>query len=158
MNSTQSIELSSTGIRRMLNKYTPERAMAEYIWNGFDAKATIVRIDYEIASQEFDTIQSITISDNGNGICYDDLKYKFKPILESQKKLASDEGDLVRGKNGYGRLTFFKFATYAKWTTVYIDKYKKKHQYDIKIASDKLTNYTPSEQIETMQIQPAKKV
>ena len=150
MNSTQSIELSSTGIRRMLNKYTPERAMAEYIWNGFDAKATIVRIDYEIASQEFDTIQSITISDNGNGICYDDLKYKFKPILESQKKLASDEGDLVRGKNGYGRLTFFKFATYAKWTTVYIDKYKKKHQYDIKIASDKLTNYTPSEQIETL--------
>jgi hypothetical protein len=149
MNSTQSIELSSTGIRRMLNKYTPERAMAEYIWNGFDAKATIVRIDYEIASQELDTIKSITISDNGNGICYDDLKYKFKPILESQKRLASDDGDLVRGKNGYGRLTFFKFATYAKWTTVYMHKDKKNYQYDIEIASDKLTNYTPSDQIET---------
>ena len=81
MNSTQSIELSSTGVRRMLNRYTPERAMAEYIWNGFDAKATVVCLDYEIGSQELDTIQSITISDNGNGICYDDLQYKFKPIF-----------------------------------------------------------------------------
>lgn len=149
MKNTQSIELSSTGVRRMLNKYTPERAMAEYIWNGFDAKATIVHVDFEIDSSELDTIASITISDNGKGICLDELQYKFKPILESQKRLSSDEGDLVRGKNGYGRLTFFKFATNAQWTTRYLHKDGKKYQYDIEIASDNLTRYTPSEQTET---------
>ena len=148
MNNTQSIELSSTGVRRMLNRYTPERAMAEYIWNGFDAKATVVHVDFEIDSSELDTIASVTISDNGNGICLDELQYKFKPILESQKRLSSDEGDLVRGKNGYGRLTFFKFATYAQWTTRYLHKNGKKYQYDIEISSDNLTKYTPSEQTE----------
>ena len=148
MNNTQSIELSSTGVRRMLNRYTPERAMAEYIWNGFDAKATIVHVDFDLDSSELDTIASVTISDNGNGICLDELQYKFKPILESQKRLSSDEGDLVRGKNGYGRLTFFKFATYAQWTTRYLHKNGKKYQYDIEISSDNLTKYTPSEQTE----------
>ena len=148
MNNTKSIALSSTGVRRMLNRYTPERAMAEYIWNGFDAKATIVHVDFEIDSLELDTIASVTISDNGNGICLDELQYKFKPILESQKRLSSDEGDLVRGKNGYGRLTFFKFATYAQWTTRYLHKNGKKYQYDIEISSDNLTKYTPSEQTE----------
>lgn len=148
MNNTQSIELSSTGVRRMLNRYTPERAMAEYIWNGFDAKATIVHVDFEIDSSELDTIASVTISDNGNGICLDELQYKFKPILESQKRLSSEEGDLVRGKNGYGRLTFFKFATYAQWTTRYLHENGKKYQYDIEISSDNLTKYTPSEQTE----------
>lgn len=148
---TQSIELSSAGIRRMLNKYTPERAIAEYIWNGFDAKATIVRVNYEINSAELDTIKSITVSDNGNGICYDELQFKFKPILESQKRLASDDGDLVRGKNGYGRLTFFKFATNAQWVTNYLHKNGKIYQYRINIASENLTKYTTSEQNETQE-------
>ncbi len=151
MNNTQSIELSSTGVRRMLNKYTPERAIAEYIWNGFDAKATIVRIDYDFDSLELDTITSVTISDNGKGIGFDELQYKFKPILESQKRLSLDDGDLVRGKNGYGRLTFFKFADYAKWTTVYLHSNQKKYQYQIEITSEKLTRYTTSEQLETIE-------
>jgi hypothetical protein len=135
----------------MLNKYTPERAIAEYIWNGFDAKATIVRIDYDFDSLELDTITSVTISDNGKGIGFDELQYKFKPILESQKRLSSDDGDLVRGKNGYGRLTFFKFADYAKWTTVYLHSNQKKYQYQIEITSEKLTRYTTSEQLETIE-------
>ena len=36
MNS-QTVEITSAGIRKILNKYTPERAIAEYVWNGFDA-------------------------------------------------------------------------------------------------------------------------
>ena len=47
MNS-QTVEITSAGIRKILNKYTPERAIAEYVWNGFDAKATVVNIDFEI--------------------------------------------------------------------------------------------------------------
>ena len=56
MNS-QTVEITSAGIRKILNKYTPERAIAEYVWNGFDAKATVVNIDFEIDNAELDTIK-----------------------------------------------------------------------------------------------------
>ena len=67
MNS-QTVEITSAGIRKILNKYTPERAIAEYVWNGFDAKATVVNIDFEIDNAELDTIKNIRITDNGTGI------------------------------------------------------------------------------------------
>ena len=145
---SESVELSSTGIRRMLKKYTPEKAIAEYIWNGFDAKAKKVTIDFEVESKELDTIKSITIVDDGSGICYDDLQYKFRPILESQKKHATDDGEFVRGKNGYGRLTFFKFANKAVWNTTY-NKKGKNFQYEISIISENLTKYNTNDITET---------
>ena len=40
----QKIELGSKGIKRVLSKYRPEEAIAEYVWNGYDATAT--RVDY----------------------------------------------------------------------------------------------------------------
>ena len=147
---SQSVELTSTGIRRMLKKYTPEKAIAEYIWNGFDAKAKIIKIDFEIESEELDTLKSITIVDDGKGINYDELQYKFRPILESQKKHASDDGDFVRGKNGYGRLTFFKFASKAVWNTTYNNK-GKKFNYEISIISDSLTKYNTNDVSETIE-------
>lgn len=145
---SESVELSSTGIRRMLKKYTPEKAIAEYVWNGFDAKAKKIVIDFEVDSKELDTIKSITIIDDGNGICYDDLQYKFRPILESQKKHATDDGDFVRGKNGYGRLTFFKFASKATWNTTYSNKGKLLN-YDISVFSENLTKYNTNDISET---------
>lgn len=147
---SESVELSSTGIRRMLNRYTPEKAIAEYVWNGFDAKAKEIIIDFEVDSKEFDTIKSITVTDDGNGICYDDLQYKFRPILESQKKHATDDGDFVRGKNGYGRLTFFKFANKATWNTTYNNN-GKFFNYEIGIVGENLTKYNTNDLTETTQ-------
>lgn len=145
---SESVELSSTGIRRMLKKYTPEKAIAEFVWNGFDAKAKKVTIDFEVDSEVFDTIKTITIVDDGSGICYEDLQYKFRPILESQKKHATDDGDFVRGKNGYGRLTFFKFANTAVWNTTY-NKKGENYNYKISIISDNLTKYNTNDISET---------
>ena len=88
MNS-QTVEITSAGIRKILNKYTPERAIAEYVWNGFDAKATVVNIDFEIDNAELDTIKNIRITDNGTGICYEELPIKFKKFYESQKRIAN---------------------------------------------------------------------
>ena len=70
MNS-QTVEITSAGIRKILNKYTPERAIAEYVWNGFDSKATFVNIDFEIVNAELDTIKNIRITDNVTGIFYE---------------------------------------------------------------------------------------
>ena len=64
----QSIE--SSGIT---NDY--KEAICEYIWNGFEAHATQVNIGYtvNIASG----IDQLTISDNGDGIIYDDIADTF---------------------------------------------------------------------------------
>ena len=128
-----------------MNKYTPERAIAEYVWNGFDAKATVVNIDFEIDNAELDTIKNIRITDNGTGICYEELPIKFKKFYESQKRIANENNtEFTRGKNGYGRFTFYKFARFANWETRY-SKDAQIMSYDIRIDSDTLKDYTTTE-------------
>lgn len=145
---TQTVEITSKGIKKFLNKYTPERAISEFVWNGFDAKATIVKIDFEEDSEVFDTISTIKISDNGNGICYEELPENFKKFYESHKAITGENADLTRGKNGYGRLTFHKFAEFAEWHTTY-KKDSANVSYDIKIKSENLKDYTPTIPIAT---------
>lgn len=141
MNS-QTVEITSVGIRKVLNKYTPERAISEYIWNGFDAKATTIKIDFEFKDQELDTVKEIKVTDNGIGICYEELTSKFKKFYESQKSIVNTKDvDLTRGKNGYGRFTFYKFARFAKWQTLY-QRDNDVMSYDIKISNDNLKDYS----------------
>lgn len=138
----ETVEITSNGIRKILNKYTPERAISEYVWNGFDAKATIVKINFEFDNKEFDTIKEVRVCDNGIGICHEELASKFKQFYESQKNITNDSSaDLTRGKNGYGRFTFHKFARFAKWETLY-QKGNDIMTYDINISNDNLKDYT----------------
>lgn len=146
--SMQSVEITSSGIKKVLQKYTAEKAIAEYIWNGFDAKASIINVDFEIDSKEFDNYKSISISDNGEGIIYEDLSERFRKFYESNKAgISTDSNDLTRGKNGYGRFTFHKFARYAKWITKYNRPDGVLYSYEITINSDNLREYEPSEPI-----------
>src|SRR5437764_593640 len=137
--SKQSVEITSSGIKKVLQKYTAERAIAEYIWNGFDAKATEVYVNFEIDSIEFDTYKSISVADNGEGIVYEDLSERFSKFYESNKtSIVTDSNDLTRGTNGYGRFTFHKFARFAKWITTYKKSDNNLHSYEITINSDNL--------------------
>lgn len=146
---SQTVEITSSGIRKILNKYSPEHAISEYIWNGFDAKASTIHIDYEYENEELDTIKSIKISDNGTGICYEELSAKFKKFYESQKRITNENNtDLTRGKNGYGRFTFYKFARSAQWNTSYL-RDGQIMSYDIRINSETLIDYTSTEPIIT---------
>ncbi len=143
---TQKAEIHSDGIRKLLKKHTIERCISEYIWNGFDAKASVVKISYETESEDLQTIRSLTIEDNGFGINYDELAIKFKPILVSQKQSA--RSDLIKGKNGFGRFSFDNFAQHAQWNTVY-EKDGKKYAYAIDIDGSNLISYKTSDIQET---------
>ena len=72
----QKIELGSKGIKRVLSKYRPEEAIAEYVWNGYDATAT--RVNINILQNSIEGIEEISISDNGYGIPFNQLNAKFK--------------------------------------------------------------------------------
>ncbi len=144
MNSvTESVEITPKGIRKVLNKYTPQRAIAEYIWNGFDAHATEVRVS-TTSEKVYDSIIKISVNDNGEGIVYEQLPVVFKKFYESHKSIKGNvDSRFSRGKNGYGRFTFFKFAEKAEWDTVY-KKDECLYKYNIDINAQKLTDYNPT--------------
>ncbi|NGM64201.1 ATP-binding protein [Sphingobacterium sp. SGR-19] len=93
-----------------------KQVIAEYLWNGFDAKATVVAID--ITSNQLGYIEQISISDNGEGIAPNTLDYSFGNFLDSLKKGQPKRTSYTRGKKGKGRFAFSLFATRATWYTV----------------------------------------
>src|SRR5690606_5377853 len=93
-----------------------KQVIAEYVWNGFDAKATVVAID--ITSNKLGYIEQISISDNGEGIAPDTLDYSFGNFLDSLKKGQPKRTSYTRGKKGKGRFAFSLFATRATWSSL----------------------------------------
>jgi hypothetical protein len=115
------VKITSKGIQKILKNYNPKLAIAEYIWNGFDAKADIVHLNYEY--NELGKISKIVVSDNGNGIGFDKLPIKFNPFYDSEKAVEitnPKHTSIMHGKNGVGRLTFFTFANSAKWMSTFV--------------------------------------
>ena len=136
------IETGTQAIKRILRKYSLDRAITEYIWNGFDADATKLEIRFQKNSSG--KVRKILVIDNGKGIAHEELAKRFKPFYETEKELiweANKNHSVPHGRTGVGRLTFFKFARRAKWTTVY-EKNKAHFRYEIAIDSDSLQKYT----------------
>lgn len=135
------VNITSTGIKKVLRLYNEKQALAEYIWNGFDAKADTIRIDY--THNELGTLESLKVSDNGYGINFSHLKDKFNPFYESEKAMEQRihlHKSTMHGKNGVGRLTFFTFAHHAEWNTVYEEQGIYKNG-SIQVAVGGLNNY-----------------
>lgn len=138
---SKNVKITSQGIIRILKNYNYKQAIAEYVWNGFDAKATVVNINY--SANEIDTITSFEISDNGYGIDFNKLKEKFEPFFESEKAIeyaTHNHTSVIHGKNGVGRLTFFTFANSATWYTSYLNGTELKAG-QIEITVEGLNNY-----------------
>lgn len=143
----ENVLITSDGIRNSLRKYKPLQALSEYVWNGFDAKAT--KIDIEIDQNILSGAARIVVSDNGYGIERKQLKQKFKPFYQSEKVYDPNiKHSTSHGKNGIGRLTFFAFADSATWFTIY-KKDKQRYEYSIDINTSSLEKYLPSDEVLT---------
>lgn len=141
----QKVQITTPGIKKALRKYNYKQSIAEYIWNGFDAQASIVSINVE--SNDIGTISKFTVIDNGYGIPYEQLEAKFMPFFESEKEIDPETErttSAIHGKNGVGRLTFFHFAVAAKWETVF-QQNGKNYAYEINIDANNLDSYSASE-------------
>lgn len=111
-----------------------KQAVAELIWNGYDAKATKINISFE--SNEVDHITKLVIADNGQGIEFENLSQTFGKFLDSIKRNSFQRSSYNRGKKGKGRFAFSTFAGKATWHTVY-KKDDKFLEYDIIISKTK---------------------
>nr|WP_321355571.1 ATP-binding protein [uncultured Draconibacterium sp.] len=108
------------------------KAIAEYIWNGFDAKATQIDLKYD--SNETGYIFNFSISDNGEGICIDNIDETFGHFLDSNKQTTYDNDGFVKGKMGKGRFSFSVFSNKAIWQTRFLNSENEILQYDILIS------------------------
>ncbi|ACM20870.1 hypothetical protein Geob_2519 [Geotalea daltonii FRC-32] len=136
--------ITTPGIKKTLKGMTVEKAIAEYIWNGFDASATSIELEYH--TNEFGAVTEISVKDNGYGVQYENLDNKFGVFMFSEKEaLHTGKRFLsgIRGKRGVGRLSFFHFSRHAKWETTYQTKTGKLH-FDINVTSDNLVKYAAS--------------
>lgn len=146
------IKISTSGIKKALSRYKPLRSISEFVWNGFDAGATHVEIQYD--KNDIGYITELRIIDNGSGMASVDIDEKFTPFLNSQKVI--DPADTVHGpsaihgKNGIGRLTFFKFARKAKWSTTCLSAPDKYQQCEIEISGDNLNSFHSGGESETL--------
>lgn len=127
-----------------------KQAIAEFIWNGFDAGASKI-IDYE--ANGLGALTSLSISDNGSGIRHDTIEFTFGAFLDSQKTKTFQRTSDVRGKNGKGRFSFSQFATKATWNTTYNNNEGKKCSFSITISIEDLADFdvsepTPSPEVE----------
>lgn len=139
------IQITNPGVKKALRRYDYTNAIAEYIWNGFDANASAVDIEFD--ANEIGNISEIRIIDNGYGINRDELNNKFLPFLQSEKEIDPEQArskSTSHGKNGVGRLTFFKFALRALWETIY-EQNGIHYKYNIEIKEDSLNSYEPTE-------------
>lgn len=97
------------------------QAIAEYIWNGFDAGATAVDITFK--SNALDYIDSLSIIDNGSGIDLSTIDETFGNFMDSIKKNTYQKSSsAIKGNKGKGRFSFVAFSGQASWSTRFIDK------------------------------------
>jgi hypothetical protein len=145
----EKIKISSGDIKKTLRKFSPEDAVCQYIWNGFDAGATQIDINYEVDKNALDGLSAFSIEDNGCGINFEELPRKFKPFYVSEKAQNGKAQDsTMPRKDGYGRLTFFKFCNTATWETAYT-KDDAIYAYTIDIDSQSIDNFCKTQPVET---------
>src|ERR1017187_3503696 len=80
----------------------PIAALAELIWNGFDAQSDLIQVHLDL--NEIEGIQSIRVRDGGCGIDHSKINSMFGSLGESWKKETGRvNGRAMHGKNGKGR-------------------------------------------------------
>ncbi len=128
------ILVKSGHLAQLANARTPLEAVAELVWNAFDADATKVVVSFE--TNALDALDVIRITDNGHGIYHPDAKLLFGNLGDSWKraKRRTDGGRGIHGKNGKGRFKAFSLGSSARWQTTYQGPDKK--LFDFSISGD----------------------
>ena len=136
------------------------QVLSEYIWNGFDAGATIVSVNY--SDNGIAGIGTLVITDNGNGINYETLFQTFQAYRDSRKQQEESYAPklknhtkrfyykeqefpfqiipITHGKKGMGRYAFARFFHDIEWESSYQGL-----QFTIKLNSERLDNIIYSE-------------
>lgn len=124
----------------------PLNAIAELVWNGFDAGSEKVQVFFDF--NEMDGIESIRVRDSGQGIQRSQIEEFFGNLGASWKKSAARlNGRALHGKNGKGRFKAFALGDWVEWNTTYKDN-DKTYKYTITGKSSSLDDFVLTEPVE----------
>lgn len=114
-----SILVKQDHLAQMANARTPLEAIAELVWNAFDADATTVTVSF--TTNALEALDEIRVTDNGHGVFHPDAKQLFGNLGDSWKraKRRTDGGRSIHGKQGKGRFKAFYLGSGASWNTTY---------------------------------------
>lgn len=102
-------------------------AFSELIWNGLDAEAQSVRVEYDTANltrgRDTATITRISITDDGHGMTADRAESDFLSHGDSWKKTLNGRTAnglrVIHGSQGRGRFFAYSLGHHVTWTSVY---------------------------------------
>nr|WP_282103294.1 ATP-binding protein [Pseudomonas sp. PNPG3] len=103
--------ITHEGIAKHFKNVKSWQAIAELIWNGFDAGASEVQVS--ITETTAGGTEYLTVLDNGSGIEFRESSNNFKRFNDSLKTSSYD----THGSQGRGRLAFSKICNHAEWYT-----------------------------------------
>jgi hypothetical protein len=95
---------------------SPPAGLCELIWNAFDEDAQTVRV--EIENSTLGALDTISVSDDGNGMNRERAELAFSRVGDSWKRMpgtTSDDGRPVHGRHGRGRYTAFSLGSAVRW-------------------------------------------
>jgi DNA mismatch repair enzyme (predicted ATPase) len=113
----------------LYKKCKPVIALSEFVWNALDADAS--NIDIKFMRNELASIESITISDDGCGISFEELNETFGKFGSTYKKykMKSPGGRVYHGKLGNGRYKGFAIGNSITWESTYKSAQDNKNYY-----------------------------
>lgn len=115
---TISVKVQSDHLESIAKVRKPLIAVAELIWNGLDADATEVTIEF--VSNSMGGLEAIRVTDNGHGLRYDDAEAAFEKLGGSWKKgepRSKEKKRILHGKHGKGRFRAFALGNKVSWLT-----------------------------------------
>jgi hypothetical protein len=127
-------KIGDEGIKKHFRSVEPWQPVFELAWNGFDAKATTVKID--VRENDMHSLESVTVLDDGEGIDLEHMEDNFGKFNDSLKK----EDMAQQGAHGRGRLSFYLLSRRAAWWT----KFRGQNAV-IEIKDDNLIKYDGKE-------------
>jgi hypothetical protein len=119
---TIAVQVQGDHLETLTRTRAPVDAVAELIWNSLDADATLVRVHLDW--NPLGGLKAIRVSDNGQGLVYDEAIAGFEKLGGSWKKGAGrtrGKGRLLHGKHGKGRFRAFALGDTVEWKTWYAD-------------------------------------
>jgi len=141
------VEIQSDFLERQ-TKAQPVAAVAEMIWNGLDADATIISVDLD--ENQLGGFNRIIVTDNGLGIPHAEAPTLFCNLGGSWKRhgvRTKQRNRQLHGHEGRGRFKAFALGSKVDWRCVYA-RDDKLFQYDITIIENNIRNVLIGEESE----------
>lgn len=136
----QAVEVKPKSIKGAGITKDYREAIKQFIWNGIEAGATTIDIQYDKLGDGLPNIQSFKIVDNGSGIDKQNIQNTFGAFLDSEK-----QSRFTKGGKGKGRFSFIAISAKAVWYTTYKNSEDNRNYfYSISVEESDSNNFDDS--------------